>query len=67
MLMTTGNKFSEIEIEKSLGLMKDENQEAIPNADNAMQRAASGESSRGKPDNGKGDTGEGDNNKDATV
>lgn len=57
----------EIAKEKEMGIFKVENEFAIPNADNAQDRAASGKSSRDKPDNGKGDTGEGDNKKDSAL
>lgn len=57
----------EVEIEKEMGLLKDENQDAIPTAQNAQKRAASGKSARGKPVNGKSGTGEGDPSKDQTL
>jgi len=57
----------EVEIEKALGIFKDENENAIPNADNVQTRASSGKSSRGKPDNGEGSTGEEDEKKDPVL
>lgn len=58
---------AELVIERKLGLLKVENQDGIPNADNLEERASSGKSSRGKPDNAKGTTGEEDGKKDAAV
>lgn len=57
----------EVEIEKELGIFKDENENAIPNADNVMDRQQSGKSSRNKDDNGKGTTGEEDGAKDEVL
>lgn len=57
----------EVKIERELGLLKDENEGAIPEVGNAEERAKSGQSSRGKPDNGKGTTGEEDGKKDEQL
>lgn len=57
----------ELVVERELGLLKQENQDAIPNAENSLSRAASGKSSRGKPDNGRASTGEEDEEKDEQI
>lgn len=58
---------AEVKIEREMGLLKDENEGAIPTVENAQDRAASGKSSRDKPDNGKGSTGEEEQAKDEQL